>query len=196
MLAHLTIACLTTGRTIRASNRVFPAPTRFRVATKCFLNEKNMPHGPTCPRCGKDGADLTLVGKQDRSGTVQEGGLRLSLLYAYQCQCGMTFTSALWEERAANSCTWSSPRACQGSSQLILWAANSRRSHCCHIVKVRNGPRVRCFSLIHRVDHGSAQSTETNCCRGVRPTQFQNWIQTKVCCRIQSLGGFPSELAA
>ena len=60
---------------------------------------------PKCPRCGKNGADLTLVGKQDRGGIFQADAPRLSLLYAYQCQCGMTFTHALWEERAANSCS-------------------------------------------------------------------------------------------
>jgi hypothetical protein len=64
-----------------------------------------MPETPKCPRCGKAGPDLTLVGKQDRGGDAHGDGPRLSTLYAYQCQCGMTFTHTLWDERAVNSCT-------------------------------------------------------------------------------------------
>lgn len=58
---------------------------------------------PRCPRCGESGAKVTLVGKQDRGGVVQDDGRRLGMLYAYQCQCGLTFTHALWDERTANS---------------------------------------------------------------------------------------------
>ena len=62
-----------------------------------------MLENPKCPRCGKTAADLTLVGKQDRGGTLQADARRLSTLFAYQCQCGMTFTHTLWDERAVNS---------------------------------------------------------------------------------------------
>jgi hypothetical protein len=62
-----------------------------------------MLENPKCPRCGKTGEDLTLVGKQDRSGIFQSDAPRLSTLYAYQCEYGMTFTHTLWDERAANN---------------------------------------------------------------------------------------------
>lgn len=62
-----------------------------------------MLENPKCPRCSKTGEDLTLVGRQDRHETTQPDGRRLSTLYAYQCQCGITFTHTLWDERAANA---------------------------------------------------------------------------------------------
>jgi hypothetical protein len=61
-----------------------------------------MLENPMCPRCGKTGKELTLVGRQDSSGIFQAGSPRSSALYAYQCQCGMTFTHKLWDERAAD----------------------------------------------------------------------------------------------
>ena len=57
---------------------------------------------PTCPRCGKTGQELTLVGRQDSSGIFQAHSPPSSALYAYQCQCGLTFTHKLWDEQAAN----------------------------------------------------------------------------------------------
>ena len=58
---------------------------------------------PKCPHCGKTGEELTLVGKQDRSESYQTGISRLAMLFAYQCQCGLTFTHTLWDVRAVNS---------------------------------------------------------------------------------------------
>ena len=58
---------------------------------------------PKCPRCRKVGADLTLVGRQEGDGARQANGALASTLYAYQCQCGATFTHRLWDERAVNS---------------------------------------------------------------------------------------------
>lgn len=41
-----------------------------------------MLENPKCPRCGKTGADLALVGRQDRGGARQSDTSRLSTLYA------------------------------------------------------------------------------------------------------------------
>jgi len=57
---------------------------------------------PACPRCGKAGPELTLVGRQDSSGIFQAHSPPSSALYAYQCQCGLTFTHKLWDDQAAN----------------------------------------------------------------------------------------------
>lgn len=61
-----------------------------------------MTQQPACPRCGKTGSELTLVGRQDSSGIFQAHSPPSSALYAYQCHCGMTFTHKLWDEQAAN----------------------------------------------------------------------------------------------
>ena len=61
-----------------------------------------MLENPKCPRCGKTGADLTLVGRRDRGQSSSSDTPRVSTLYAYQCQCGTTFTHSLWEEKAAD----------------------------------------------------------------------------------------------
>jgi hypothetical protein len=58
---------------------------------------------PKCPRCGKTGTELTLVGKQDRNESFPGRAPQLAMLFAYQCPCGITFTHTLWDERAANS---------------------------------------------------------------------------------------------
>jgi hypothetical protein len=61
-----------------------------------------MLENPKCPRCGKEGRELTLIGSQARGDTFQADARRATTLYAYQCSCGMTFTHALWDERAIN----------------------------------------------------------------------------------------------
>jgi hypothetical protein len=79
---------------------VAPGVCSARPECSC-CGGKAILENPKCPRCGKTGKDLTLVGKQDRSTMASMDGARLPPLYAYQCQCGMTFTLTLWEERAA-----------------------------------------------------------------------------------------------
>jgi hypothetical protein len=89
---------------MKATSLAFLALALFWSSPRIPLRiGETMLENPKCPRCGKTGADLSLVGRQDRSETYQADTRRLSTLFAYQCQCGMTFTHTLWEERAANN---------------------------------------------------------------------------------------------
>jgi hypothetical protein len=58
---------------------------------------------PQCPKCGKSGSELTLVGREDRSDRSHMDDRQVATRYAYQCQCGYTFTHSLWDERALNA---------------------------------------------------------------------------------------------
>jgi hypothetical protein len=45
-----------------------------------------------CPRCGRTGDDLLLIGKDAGSGILKAVVEPVSTVYAYKCKCGLAFT--------------------------------------------------------------------------------------------------------